>query len=376
VSSTVSQREEFVRLARAEGANVRALVRAFCISSATAYKWLARVEAGGVAALSDRSRRPHASPSRTPDEVERHVLALRDAHPAWGGRKLRHRLLALGLDSVPSASTITEILRRHDRLDPDTAAKHTPFVRFEHPEPNDLWQMDFKGEWRVAAGFCYPLTILDDHSRFALCLRACPNQRTPTTREAVRETFRRYGLPKRMTMDNGAPWAVYSYGRRHWTALTAWLVRLGIHVSHSRPHHPQTQGKDERFHRTLNDELVGRERHERLCDWQRAFDAWREVYNRERPHEALAMGVPSARYGPSARVYPERLEPIEYAEGDIVRVVQRRGQIKYQTRRYFVGQAFAGEPVALRPTTLDGRFDVYYCHQRVATIDLRVVWSD
>ena len=371
VSSTVSERQQFLTLARVEGANLRALCRAFHISPTTAYKWLARAEAGEP--LEDRSRRPHATPSRTSPALERAVLELRDRHPAWGGRKLRRRLVDLGHLDVPSASTITEILRRGGRLDLDAAARRAARRaghRFEHAAPNELWQMDFKGEFGLRSGFCYPLTILDDHSRFAVCLRAQPDVRTDTTRRAVRAVFRRYGLPRRITADNGPPWGQIAHGRSCWTHFTAWLIRVGVRVSHSRPHHPQTQGKDERFHRTLGAEVLARDAHDTLEAWQAAFDAWREVYNHERPHEALGLDVPASRYRASERGYPERLAPIEYAAGDEVRLVKTSGQVNYRGRLYFVGRAFAGERVGLRPTACDGVFNVYYCHQRVAVIDL------
>jgi transposase InsO family protein len=374
VSSAVSERQEFVTLARTEGANIRALCRAFHISPTVAYKWIARAKAGEP--LEDRSRRPHTSPSRTADALERAVLEVRDRHPAWGGRKVRKRLIDLGHLDVPSASTVTEILRRHARLDPQQAAKHTAFRRFEHPEPNELWQMDFKGEFALRQGWCYPLTILDDHSRFAVCLRAQADVRTRTTQEAVRAVFRQYGMPRRITSDNGRPWGAILHGVSCWTHFSAWLIRVGVEVTHSRPHHPQTQGKDERFHRTLGAELLSRAAHDTLEGWQAAFDAWREVYNGERPHDALGLDVPASRYRASERSYPERLEAIEYAAGDEVRLVKTSGQINYRGRLHFVGRAFGGERVGLRPTSRDGVFDVYYCHQRVAVVDLHVpvVW--
>jgi transposase InsO family protein len=375
VSSPMSQRLEFVTLASAEGANLRRLCRHFSVSPTTAYKWIARFSRQGAAGLSDHARRPHHSPTRTRAHLEQLVLDLRARHPAWGGRKLRRRLLDLGHAQVPSASTITDVLRRHGLIDPAASARHTPVRRFEHAAPNDLWQMDFKGEFATGQGLCYPLTVLDDHSRFSLGLRACPSVRTASTRTELEAIFRRYGLPVRMTMDNGAPWGIVSGERTHYTRLTVWLLRLGIRVSHSRPHHPQTQGKDERFHRTLGEEVLKRQAFGTRAQCQRAFDAWREVYNCQRPHEALGLGVPAARYVPSWRAFPESLPAIVYPSSDQVRKVQSRGQIKYHTRRYFIGNAFEGLPVGLRPTTQDGVLEVYFCQQRVACLDLRAVGS-
>lgn len=367
----VSLRQEFVMLAMVEGANRAALCRRFGISPKTGYKWIERYQAEGVKDLSDRSRRPHGSPNRTADEIEKRVVALRHQHPAWGGRKIRARLLALGHHQVPASSTITDILHRHGLIDPEESSKHTAYERFEHPVPNDLWQMDFKGHFPMnVGGRCHPLTVLDDHSRFSIGLQACGNEQGQTVRNELTHMFRRYGLPKAMLMDNGTPWGVP--GAEHlYTPLGAWLICLGIRVTHGRPYHPQTQGKDERFHRTLKVEVLRGRTFDDLSNCQRHFDQWRHVYNHERPHEALDMEVPSSRYHISPHSYPEVLPPIEYDINDDVRKVQNKGRISYKGTIYKVGKAFKGYPVALRPTSTDGVVDVYFCHQLIHRIDLR-----
>jgi hypothetical protein len=215
--------------------------------------------------------------------------------------------------------------------------------------------------------------VLDDHSRFALTVSACRDEQLGTVQTELKRVFRRYGLPDRMLMDNGPPWgSPWNAGEvRYWTMFEAWLLRLGVGVSHGRPHHPQTQGKDERFHRTLKAEVIGR------CAWQdpaqcgRAFETWRHVYNAERPHEALQLATPTSRYRSSRRAFPERPAPIDYGPGAIVRKVQDQGRISFQNRTFAVGKAFIGEPVALRPTAIDGCFDVIYCLEKVAELDLR-----
>ena len=368
--SVMSQRLEFVQMASGQASNIRQLCRHFNISAPTAYKWLQRFKATGrPESLLDRSRRPHHSPRRTAKEVEQVVVGLRLAHPAWGARKIHARLLALGHAAVPQPSTITSILARHQLIAAADAAKRRSFCRFEHPRPNDLWQMDFKGDFALERGRCFPLTVLDDHSRFAVGLRACSGMSLGPTQNALREVFRRYGLPTRITMDNGSPWGCSLKPGAH-TVFTVWLLRLGIAVSHSRPHHPQTQGKDERFHRTLQTELLHYLPLRTLGQCQVEFDRWRHLYNCQRPHEALAMQVPAHRYLPSARSFPETLPPIEYDATDIVRKVRGWGHIKYRSRDYYVGQAFTGLYVALRPTAYDGLFDVFFCNQRVTQIDV------
>lgn len=367
---TMSLRKEFVMLASLPGANRRELCRRFGISPKTGYKWLARYASAGDEGLADASRRPHVSPKRTPMAVEQRILALRDAHPAWGARKLRGRRDKPRLVDMPSPSTITEILRRHGRLNESESAKHTPWQRFEHEAPNQLWQMDFKGHFAVGNARCHPLTVLDDHSRYALELGACANERTNTVQARLTNTFRCYGLPERMTMDNGAPWG--SDAEHPYTPLTVWLIRLGVRVSHSRPYHPQTQGKDERFHRTLNVEVIKHAVFRDLTHCQHRFDQWRSIYNLERPHEAIGMAPPVSRYQPSPRSFPETPPPIEYGPGDLVRKVDTNGALCYRGRVFRVGKAFHGYPVALRCTSQDGLFDVYFCQQRIAQIDLRI----
>jgi hypothetical protein len=230
--------------------------------------------------------------------------------------------------------------------------------------------MDFKGDFALEKGRCYPLTVLDDHSRFALGLVACGDQTTSTVQKALTQIFRCYGMPYRMSMDNGSPWAQLTRHKRNWTQLSVWLLRLGIRLSFARPHHPQTNGKNERFHRTLKLELLRDHSWRNLDECQPAFLAWREIYNCERPHEALDLDVPASRYLLSARSFPEHLPKIEYPDNTTIRKVESGGIITLQNRGYFVGEAFRGLSVALRPTSVDWRFDVYFLHQKIASLDL------
>lgn len=368
--TSMSLRTEFVHLAEREGANCSQLCRHFGISRKTGYKWLKRYREGGESALADRSRRPHHSPGRSAADMEALVVQVRQEHPAWGGRKIKAYLEHKGHNWLPSPSTITAILRRNDQIPAEEAAKHRPFQHFEMEQPNQLWQMDFKGYFALKeGGYCHPLTVLDDHSRFLLGLRACPNETCQTVQEQLTGIFRGYGLPERMLMDNGSPWGDDAH--QPYTRLTVWLIRLGVQISHGRSYHPQTQGKDERLHRTLQDELLSLYMLLNLPHCQVHFDCWRDVYNHERPHEALDMQPPASRYQPSPRPFPEGLPPILYDTGDIVRKVDASGKISFQNRSFRVGKAFRYNPVALRPTQWDGKYDVFFCHQKVAQINLR-----
>jgi transposase InsO family protein len=364
----MSQRRDFIALATAEGANVSELCRRFCISRKTGNKWLARFRKDGLDGLNDRSRRPLNSPRKVTQQAEQDVLSLRAAHPAWGGRKLRARLRALGKQEVPSASTITAILERNGQLD-EQRRQERDWKRFEHEAPNRLWQMDFKGHFATGGPRCHPLTLLDDHSRYSLCLKALADEQATSVLAALTAVFRAYGLPDRILADNGSPWGDDRESRH--TILTVWLLRYGVKVSHGRPYHPQTQGKEERFHRTLTAEVLRYEHFVDLAHTQRRFDEWREVYNHERPHEALGLAVPASRYTASQRAFPESVPPIEYGPGELVRKVCEKGRITYKGHYWRVGKAFRGMPVALRPTTEDGKFNIYFCAEQVASLDLR-----
>jgi len=370
--SMMDQREEFVRLALLPGVNKRELCRRFGISRSNGYKWLARHEAEGRSGLADRSRRPHRSPARSGKEVEAAVLRVRAAsNNAWGGRKIARVLVRQGKIEVPAPSTITDILRRHGQLAASGGALGGPYQRFERAAPNELWQMDFKGDFAIGRGRCHPLTVIDDHSRYALGVQACATQQDQPTRQRLIAIFRRYGLPDAMLMDNGAPWG--DSGGGPFTAFTVWLLRLGVRVSHGRPFHPQTQGKDERFHRTLKAEVLSGRHFADLAACQAAFDRWRPIYNHQRPHQALDLATPGERYRPSRRSFPERVPPLEYADGDSVRKVDDDGHISFQNRHVRLGKPFRGETVALRPTTEDGVFSVHFCTQQLGTVDLRAV---
>jgi transposase InsO family protein len=366
--STMSLRQEFVMLSLQPGVNMARLCRDFGVARKTGYKWRARYERAGAAALSDQPRRPRRSPKRTAPLMEAAALQLREQH-GWGGRKIHRRLKDLGHRHAPAASTISTILKRHGLVDPTEGCKHQPFIRFERAQPNELWQMDFKGHFAIGSGRCHPLTVLDDHSRFAIALRACENERDSLVQPALTAVFTRYGLPQQMLMDNGPPWG--SDAEHVLTALTVWLIRLGIDVSHIRPYHPQTQGKDERFHRTLDVEVIQRQWFRDLPHCQRRFDQWRDIYNLERPHESLGMKVPAQRYRPSPRAFPRALPPIEYGPHDHVRKVQDQGLMYFRGRTFRISRALRGYPVALRRTSTDGQFDVFFCHQKITTIDMR-----
>lgn len=365
--SAMDQRREFVRLALLEGSNRQELCRRFGISRQTGYECLRRY-AGGDTELADRSRRPLTSPLQSPPEVEAAVLAVREAHPAWGARKIAAVIRRDG-SSPPAVSTIHTILQRHGRIAALPGGPQAK-LRFEKEAPNQLWQMDFKGWSRLSNGDqLHPLTIVDDHSRFALCLDACADQRRTTVTHSLERVFRTYGLPQAFFVDNGKPWG--DSQDTSWSKLGVWLLKLGVELIHSRPYHPQSRGKNERFHRSLDEEVLSLKPLHSFVHAQRAFNTWREVYNFDRPHGALDHQVPASRFQISPRAMPAKLPQPEYGPHDIVRTVSStKGYVAFKGRNWKVPEAFCGERLAIRPLSLDDRYGVFFASHQIAIIDL------
>lgn len=365
----ITQRRDFVFLASKPGANKRELIRRFGISSPTAYKWLERYREEGLAGLEDRSRRPVGQPSKTRPELEKKVVDLRLEHDCWGARKLRRLLQNAGETELPSSTTVHNMIRRNGLL----SRSERPCVAprsFERSQPNELWQMDFKGHFEMAGSRrCHPLTACDDHSRYNLILKACQDERTATVQECLLSCFGKYGLPWAILCDNGSPWG---RGSGAASALEAWLLRLGVDTIHGRPLHPQTQGKEERFHQTLKHELLSKTtlwRDLEHCD--REFAQFREQYNHVRPHRSLDLDCPADRYRASERALPPSIPDCLsfYGDAEQVRQVKSKGDLMFKGRSFFIGNAFIGESVAINQFD-DLRWEVFYCWKSLGMIDL------
>ena len=369
-TTKMSQKLEFITRLQHYDGNFSRLCEAFGISRTTGYKWCKRHADKGEPGLHELSRRPQCSPTITPAPIQQQVLAVRDLHPTWGGRKIHWSLKHQDCQQVPAASTITAILRRTGRLSPDTPS---PAVRrFEKAFPNESWQVDFKGHHATAlAGRCHPLTITDDHSRFNILLNAYPGEQYKYVRAGLIYAFRTYGMPVALQFDNGPPWGSIQQSGRVLTVMDIWLMRLGIEVRHIPPHHPQSNGKAERFHRTLKQEVIRGRTFSDLDHCQRVFDQWRCDYNLRRPHEALGHAVPATRYQPSPRCYHTQLPAVQYESGVAVRKVSQAGRLQFKGRQYKIGKALKGEIVALRETTVDGEYEVYYCQQKIVNLSVR-----
>jgi transposase InsO family protein len=314
-TSVESERIAFVRAAQEVGwGRFAGLCRSYGISRPTGYLWVKRVSAGGwvMEAVEDYSRRPHRSPHQTAAAVEAQVVSWR-RREGRGGKKIREMLLAEGL--VLPVITINRILKRHG-LVPGIERQVSATRRFERGAPNELLQMDFKGDYRLHGGRCYPLSVLDDHSRYALGLYALPDQGGSGVQRCLIEVFEQYGLPEGMLMDHSCPWwsSTNSFGL---TWLSVWLLKQGISLHNGRTNHPQTQGKVEQFHRTLKDSLRHHGEPETLKGLQEALRRFQRVYNEERPQEALGMNVPRQHYRPSPRSYQPQPPAWEYPPGTL-----------------------------------------------------------
>ena len=364
-------RQEFVELALHQSVPFADLCRRFGVSRQTGYKWLNRYKKDGVAGLADQSRRPLHSPSITPPALEQHVLGVRARNPAWGARKIARFLRDQTPVPPPATSTITGILHRHDRITPRASADATAWQRFEREQPNELWQMDFKGHFAtVGEGRCHPLTVLDDHSRFNVVLQACAFETTATVQAHLERAFATYGLPRQINTDNGAPWGA-SRQLGQLTELAIWLIRLGIRVSYSRPYHPQTNGKNERFHRSLKAEVLAGRTFMTHREAQTEFERWRELYNNRRPHEGIGMSTPVKRYRPSTRVWPSTISEPQYGPDDEIVKVDWHGHFTFRGRELKVSRSLEKLSLAARPNAeKDGVFDFYFYQHRVMELDL------
>ena len=363
--TVMSERSRFVAQAMAGEESFSAVCRAFGVSRKTGYKWLARAMSGD--SMEDLSRAPIHCPNRTPPEVESVILAERDRHPAWGPRKLQRVLLNSGYEGIPCKSTIENILKRNNRIDPEASAAATAFVRFEKDRPNDLWQMDYKGNFAMMDGNrCYPLTMTDDHSRFCLCLHADTRFDYETFLPVFTGVLEEFGLPSAILCDNGKPWGD---SQRGITPFDVWMMRLDVLPIHGRPFHPQTQGKEERFHRTLKRELLGTRLFKDVEDVQSALTVWRQEYNCERPHEALRLDVPASHYRASKRTLREADKPVEYDTGARLRKVNYKGYLSIQQHRYYITEALIGEYVELADVD-EKRVALRYGNFEFAQIDL------
>lgn len=358
--TVMEQREQFVKEATGGNGTITALCRKYGISRKTGYKWLNRAAEG--LQLCDQSRRPNQQPSKTADELEALIVQMRLSHPAWGGKTIRAVLEAAGVEGLPSDKTCCNILKRNGLIDPAESAKHTAFQRFEKHHCNEMWQTDFKGDFLLGNGVrCYPLTILDDHSRYSI--RIEPKVSATDVKSSFIAAFQEYGLPNSVLSDNGSQFAG---AHRGLSTFERFLIDLDILPIHGRPIHPQTQGKIERFHRTFKQEAL-RTIPIDMDNAATRFANWRWTYNEVRPHHALGMKTPASVYQPSTRKYYEP-KPYVYDEGSRLIKVNNWGYLRFGSNQLFLSETMADTYVEIRFTEND-KFSVIYRNYIIASID-------
>jgi len=349
VSNPVSERMRFIaRLL--DGERMSDVCRDFGITRKTGYKFKARYDQHGPEGLYEASRRPHGSPRTTDAITQEQIVAARKAHPTWGPAKLRHWLSEHNAGVLyPASSTIGEILRKRGLITPRKRRSRVP--GHEAPlrdakAPNDLWCVDYKGQFRMGNGeYCYPLTVTDQMSRMLIVCEGFERIQTETAQTAFEHAFAEYGLPFAIRSDNGAPFA--SRGLLGLSRLSAYWISLGIAVERIEPGHPEQNGRHERMHRTLKAETT-RPAAKNLLQQQERFDAFVEEFNNDRPHEGLGQRTPGSIYQTSSRLrssVPELAYPLH----DDVRTVSGSGHLTLSRKtRIFLSTALAGHAVGLR----------------------------
>ena len=361
----MSERHRFITDARRRIASFAELCTHYGISRKTGYKWLGRAEAQGSAHLAEHSRRPHTCPHATPERLVTRLLEARRRHPRWGPRKLlkvlRRRDRREGrCESWPARSTVADLFRRHGLIPPRRRRRfpgHPGRPLTPMTAPNVIWTADFKGQFRTTNGiYCYPLTVQDGFSRYLLACRGLSGTTGAESRPIFERLFREYGLPEILRTDNGVPFATDALHRL--SQLSVWWIRLGIYPELIEPAHPEQNGRHERMHRTLKAETA-RPPGPNARQQQRRFDAFREEYNEERPHEALQDETPASFYRPSPRPYPAKLAPLEYPAHYEVRRVSTNGGVRWHKQWVNISHVLGEQYVGFVEVD-DGEWDLYF----------------
>lgn len=358
--TVMEQRKGFVLAVERGEKTISALCREYGISRKTGYKWLERAREGQQ--LCNQSRCPHRQPSKTAWETEQLILDVRTSNPTWGGKKIKAALEAAGCEGIPSAKTCGNILKRYGFISPEESMKHKAFQRFAREKCNELWQMDFKGDFLLGDGSrCFPLDILDDHSRF--CIQITPKSSASGVKESVLLAFEEYGLPDSILTDNGSQFSGFRGG---YTQFERWLMDLDILPIHGRMMHPQTQGKVERFHRTMKAEAL-RTTPANLDHAKQLLNDWRWRYNELRPHEALGMKTPASVYTDSKRQFSEP-KPFTYDIGARLVKVNNWGYLRFGPIQVYLSETMKDTYLEIRPGDLD-TFRVIYRNYQIALVD-------
>jgi putative transposase len=357
-----------------EDYTITELSQMYTVSRKTIYKWIERYQAKGWEGLEELSRAPLQHPNATSPQIVSHLIDTKLQHTTWGPKKVVARLEKLYPDQPwPAPSTTGHLLKKAGLVTDRHLKRHTP--PYTQPfrkcaRPNDVWSIDYKGQFRLQDGrLCYPLTLSDNYSRYLLTCQGLYHPTFENTHPYLKRAFQEYGLPLAMRNDNGSPFA--SVGLGGLSALSVWLIKLWVRPERIEPGHPEQNGRHERMHRTLKAETASPPK-ANLKDQQKSFNHFRREYNTERPHEALEQEVPEAIYRPSLRRLPNKLPEVEYASWFTVRQVRHNGCIKWKGHFVYVSQVLAGEPIGLRQLS-DTTWVVYFSFHLLGILDERLV---
>ena len=368
VEETVEMnRENFVKEVQSKTESFSALCRKYKISRPTGYMWVERYENGE--GFKDKSHAPFKTANKTPTELEKLIVDARNKEPAVGAVKIKRMLENQGHTGIPCTSTVNAILKRNNLITKEASLSATPYKRFEKEEPNIMWQCDFKGHYGLLDETrCHPLSVIDDHSRFCICADAKDNEKFDGVADSFRKSFYTYGMPDVLLCDNGNPWGASQSGGI--TRFEVWLMELGILTIHIRSGHPQTQGKIEKFNGSFKAERLKFYTPLNLADADKQRQEYRDFYNNERPHHALALDTPAKHYVPSARKYSGIISDWEYGNEYELRSIKSTGYVTYKGQGYFLSEAFGGKTIAIKPSSEDGIVNLYFRQFKVGKINL------
>ncbi|MEG0778925.1 MAG: IS481 family transposase [Oscillospiraceae bacterium] len=360
------QRKDFVECVLKKEKSKSALCREYGISRPTGDKWLKRY--ANNEPLEDNSHRPFHMPNRIAPEVENAIVEARRKEPAIGAKKTKRMLENEGL-AMPAMSTINAVFQRNGLITKEASQAATPYQRFEKTEPNAMWQLDFKGDFELRDGTrCYPLSIIDDYSRFCINGDIKQNQQLMGVKDSFVRAFEEYGMPFSLLCDNGTPWG--SSQSSSITKFEVWMMELGILTTHIRAKRPQTQGKVERFNGSYKQERLKFYIPENMADAQKTREEYIRFYNNIRPHAAIDYSVPAARYSPSNRPFPSSISDWEYATGTDLRRIKSSGYLTYSGKGFYLSEGLANKQIAVIPSDEDGVFNLVLRQFRVAKLNL------
>lgn len=363
-TSTMEEKIEFIRLWQTGNYTITDLSEAFGVSRPTAHKYIKRFEESGIDGLMNKPKKPHRYYNQTPKEIEDQIVKLKKKFKFWGARKIRILLMdVVPIEKVPSSVTVHSILRRHNLVKPKKRVRRiTPvYPIFDPQQCNEVWSADFKGKFKMGnKQYCHTLTISDSKSRFLFAAQALEKENFHLTKQVFIEVFKKFGLPKQIHTDNGAPFGNVRALNR-FTRLSYFFIDLGITPVFSDPGQPQQNGRHERMHKDLKNECAKPPAYD-LKLQQRKLNKFKKLFNNIRPHEALEMETPESAHSISKIPYKKNIEPYIYPCDIFKKQITKNGALRWGKHYWiYVSEALADKFVGLEHLGNDV-YRVYYRH--------------